>query len=160
MENEIILAKRAIEAQAERERAMLTTRGRDEYKREILIIIGALEGLGYKLPDVDVDLMAKLWGYELKEYVIAFGMGAVKQAVMSFAANDTREYHQYPSVGQIIAEIKEHNQDPRAIIARKEYDEIVRRMEEEQEREFEASITPEIRAALDALYAATVGGAR
>lgn len=135
--NEIQIINNRIAEMEKRQATISTPQGMARVEKEIITIFGVLVAYGYKMPDADEMLMAKVWGASLKEYFILYGSGTVKRAVMNFAENDTRDYKAFPTVAEIIAEAKKIGVNPKAELAKLKAREEEERIEREHKEEYE-----------------------
>lgn len=138
---EIAIYENKVAEMEKREEMAKTQEGMLQIENDMIVIFGVLNAYGYKLPDADNRLMAKLWASSLKDYIVLYGTGVIKKAVMNFAENDRRDYRNCPTVSDIIEEAKKIGVNPRAELAKakaeKELEEIDRKHREEKAREWE-----------------------
>lgn len=71
-------------------------------KNETLKLLAILSAF-YGRPKAEAEDMANAWYVVLREYDYT----VAEQACIEYAKNDNREYSQFPSVGSIVASIKE-----------------------------------------------------
>lgn len=135
--NEIQIINNRIAEMEKRQATISTPQGMASVEKEIITIFGVLVAYGYKMPDADEMLMAKVWGASLKEYFILYGSGTVKRAVMNFAENDTRDYKAFPTVAEIIAEAKKIGVNPKAELAKLKAKQEEEAIEMEHKKEYE-----------------------
>ena len=74
-------------------------------------VLAVLELSGYKLPAPKRD-MARIWFEMLKDVIVVYGFESIKTAVEEFIKADSGQYHQCPTVGQIIDLAKKQKDDP------------------------------------------------
>ena len=135
--HDITVIENQITEMKKREAFIKTPEGKLQAEAEILKIFGALNGYGYKLPDGDERSLAKLWVGALEDYIVLYGFGVIKKAVMTFVQNDTKGF--CPKVGDIIAEAKKSGKNPRAEMAKlkaqQEEEALIKKWKEEKEKE-------------------------
>lgn len=138
---EIAIYENKVAEMVKREEMAKTQEGMLQIENDMIVIFGVLNAYGYKLPDADNRLMAKLWASSLKDYIVLYGTGVIKKAVMNFAENDRRDYRNCPTVSDIIEEAKKIGVNPKVELAKakaeKELEEIDRKHREEKAREWE-----------------------
>lgn len=150
--NELQVLERELQAVEQRAKTLSTMEGRLRAEADLLSCLNALKVYGYKLPDVPVDQIARLWERGLEEYIALYGMDVIKLAVMRFAENDEREYRAFPTIPDIKAMCRKLGKNPRAEYAKRQQDAIIQRMKEEREEQVKMWLTPEKEAELDATY--------
>ena len=120
----------------ERRGRMRTPEGQALLHKKMLEIIGVLANLGYKVPG-DAELIARVWGDQLKEYAARIGYNGIRRAVMNWIDKDTSKYMIFPKVGWIIEECKLIGGDPIIEKGRREHAKAIAKLEQEHREEVE-----------------------
>lgn len=134
---EIAVIENKVAEMNKREAMAKTQEGMLQMENDMIVIFGAINAYGYKLPSADERLMAKLWASSLKDYIVMYGTGVIKQAVMNFAENDTREYKQCPTVADIIAEAKKIGVNPKVALAKAKAEQELQELEKKHREEMD-----------------------
>lgn len=149
--NDIMALTNAVQEQEYRQSIIDTEEGKAQLRKGVLEIMTAFEAMGYHMPKADVDMTATLWAHELRECFVDYGMSAIKKAVLTYAKEDESEFHHFPSVGRIIAEVKVNNYNAKIKLARWEYEMRVQEIEKRHEEELIKNASPEILEKLEAM---------
>lgn len=112
----------------------------DGQKRAAALMLETLrliEAAGYS-PKTDLAEMAMSWVIIMREQIAVYQFKGIREAVIEFIKNDTREYKQFPSVGQIIDICNHIGKNPKVELSRRRQKEFERMVDEEYDREMAA----------------------
>lgn len=117
-----------------RKAKLKTAHGLEEATHKMLGILRGIEASGYPTK-TDIAEMAFTWTSAMSEQIAVYRIEGIKKAVMEFIRTDTREYKQFPSIGQIIDICEKIGMNPRAELARREQEEYERLIKAERDTE-------------------------
>lgn len=120
-----------------REASLKTIEGQKRATGMMLDVLRVIEASGYQ-PKADLAEMAAVWVSAMKDQIAVYRFQGIHEAVMEFIKTDTREYKQFPSVGQIINLCNQLGRNPRAELARRNQEIAEKRMSEEYKAEISA----------------------
>lgn len=141
---------KAVADMNKRAAALDTPRGQEIAAGRMLEILHLIDAAGYEAK-TDIANMAMSWVMLLRDQIEAYGFDTIRKAVCDFIRNDTREYKQFPSVGQIREQCSAIGANPKAELSRRREEELVRRMRAERQAEL-AALSTEYKAACVAKY--------
>lgn len=122
---------------ARREASLKTAEGQKRATGMMLNVLRVIEAAGYE-PKSDLAEMAVVWVNAMKEQIAVYRFEIIEKAVLEYIQTDTREYKQFPSVGQIIDICNRIGKNPKAELAKREQEERERQMIAERDEELAA----------------------
>ena len=128
---------KAIDDMNKRAAALDTVRGQELAAGQMLDVLRLIDAAGYEAK-TDISSMAMSWVMLLRDQIEAYGFAAIRKAVCDFIRNDTREYKQFPSVGQIAEQCRAIGANPKAELSRRKEEELVKQIKAERQAELDA----------------------
>lgn len=135
-----------IHAMENRRRIIRTDDGRRKAEQYMIGQFEYLRMCGYKIPDTDYRVMARVWVDQLADYIVMYGFSVVTEALKEYVASDNGKYRQMPNPAQIIAICKERGKNPIAEAERKKLDAFAERMKAEADAEAKSKLDDKTRA--------------
>lgn len=129
-----------------RRRIIRTDDGRRKAEQYMIGQFEYLRMCGYKIPDTDYKVMARVWVDQLADYIVTYGFTIITEALKGYVASDNGKYRQMPNPAQIIAICKERGKNPIAEAERKKLDEFAERMKAEADAEAKSKLDDKTRA--------------
>lgn len=111
-------------------------------------MIGQFEYLrmcGYRIPNTNYKLMAKVWVDQLKDYIVTYGFAVITESIQTYVMNDTNQYRQMPNPAQIIEVAKSIGVNPVAEQKKRELNAIAEKMRKEMDERAAAELDDEKR---------------
>lgn len=107
MTHQIELLNSKIKSMEFRETEIKTPEGQNRAKVELLQFFEVLKAAGYKDPEADPGLMAKVWLKVLEEYIVLYGYEIIPASAWEFISTDDREVKTFPKPSDYIKAIKQ-----------------------------------------------------
>lgn len=136
--------------------ALDTPRGQELAAGRMLEVLQLIDAAGYEAK-TDIANMAMSWVMLLRDQIEAYDFATLRKAVCDFIQNDTREYKQFPSVGQIREQCDVIGANPKAELCRRREEAIAQRMKAERQAEL-AALPADYKAACVRKYGHLWGG--
>lgn len=139
------LTERAICEVAQRNATISTPDGRKKAEQYMIGQFEYLRMCGYRIPDTNYKIMAKVWVESLRDYIVTYGFPVITESVKTFVKTDTNQYRQMPNPAQIIEVAKSIGKNPIAEQKRRELDAVAERMRAEVDEKARAELDDEKR---------------
>lgn len=121
-----------------RRRVIQTREGRMKAEQYMIGQFEYFRMCGYRIPDTDYRMMARVWVDQLTDYIVTYGFEVITDAVKEYVRSDESVYRQMPGPAQIMAVCKRIGKNPVAEAERRKLEKIaedMRRDAEERARE-------------------------